>query len=141
MINVMKKFFSLVVLTASLFFLSCSKEILQSTNMDGSYQGVFEWTNTNPAADFMPVKGDVTVTFDGLNYSSTGNSNYVPASSGGKYFIKKDVMTFTDTMMHTANFDWNMLLNGSYTYNIKDDNVTLTRIVGYNKYTYRLKKQ
>lgn len=137
----MKKFLSLFVLTTSLFFLSCSKEILQSTTIDGSYQGVFEWTNTNPAVDFMPLKGDVTVTFEGLNYSSTGNANYVPASSGGKYFIKKDVMTFTDTMMHTANFDWNMLLNGSYAYSISGDNITLTKIVGYNKYIYRLKRQ
>jgi hypothetical protein len=137
----MKKVLSLFVLTASLFFLSCSKEILQSTNIDGSYYGVFEWTNTNPAVDFVPLKGDVSVTFDGLNYSSTGNGNYVPASSGGKFFIKKDVMTFTDTMMHTANFDWNMLLNGSYTYTISGDNITLTKIVGYNKYVYRLKKQ
>ena len=137
----MKKLLALVVLVTSLFCLSCSKEILQSTNIDGSYQGVFEWTNTNPAVDFVPLKGSVTVTFDGLNYSSTGNSNYVPASSGGKYFIKKDVMTFTDTMMHTANFDWNMLLNGSYAYSITGDNLILTRTVGYNKYTYRLKKQ
>ena len=137
----MKKLISLVLLTTSLFSLGCSKDILQSTNIDGSYQGVFELTNTNPVVDFVPLTGEVTVTFEGLNYSSTGNANYVPASSGGKYFIKKDVMTFTDTMMHTANFDWNMLLNGSYAYSITGDNITLTRTVGYNKYTYRLKRQ
>jgi hypothetical protein len=130
-----------ILLVAVYCFSSCSKEILLTKNIDGMYSGTFELTSTNPLANSVPLSGPVRVNLDGINYTSTANMNYVPAGGAGKFFIKKDVITFTDIQMHTANFDWNLLLTGSYAYKIDEGNITLIKKIGYNTYTYRLKKQ
>jgi hypothetical protein len=119
----------------------CSKQIIVSRNVDGVYQGTFEVNNTNPVAGYKPITTDVRVNFSGINYASAVYVNNVSAGATGKFFIKKDVITFTDTLMHTANFDWSLLLNGSYAYTIKGDSIILVKKIGSNTYTYRLKKQ
>lgn len=133
------KFMMLIVFVMALS--GCSKEIIVSRNVDGVYQGTFEVTNTNPVVDFKPINTDVRVNFNGINYASAVYVNNVSAGATGKFFIKRDVITFTDTLMHTANFDWSLLLNGSYTYTIKGDSIILIKKIGSSTYTYRLKKQ
>jgi hypothetical protein len=137
----MMKLKGLILLVVVSVFSSCSKELIVSKNVDGTYRGVFEIENTDPAANSTPITADVWVNLKGINYNSTGSVNGISAGASGKYFIKKDVITFTDILMHTANFDWSLLLNGSYTYTIKDDQIVLSKKAGNNTYTYRLKKQ
>jgi hypothetical protein len=137
----MMKFKWLILIVIVTALSACSKEIIVTRNVDGTYQGVFEIKNTDPAASSTPVTAPVRVTLAGINYTSISYVNYVSAGATGKFFIKKDVITFTDTLMHTANFDWGLLLNGSYAYKIDGDSIVLTKKTGYNIYTYRLKKQ
>lgn len=120
---------------------SCSKEILRTTHIDGTYSGVFEMSNTDSAANAAPKKGHVSVNFTGIDYTCSTNMNYAYAGGAGKFFVKKDVMTFTDTLMHPASFDWNMVLNGSYTYRIEGDSITLVKKTGNITVTFRLEKQ
>jgi hypothetical protein len=131
----------MIMITAALCLLSCSKQILKTTNIDGNYTGVLEVTSTDPAANTVPLQGKVSAVFKGNDYTCATNMTTAYASGAGKFFVKKDVMTFTDTLMHPANFDWNLILNGSYTYDIAGDNITLVKKLGTATYTYHLKKQ
>jgi hypothetical protein len=137
----MKKFNFIILAIAIVGMGSCSKEILQTTRIDGTYTGVFEISNTDSPATARPLQGLVNVNFNGIDYTCASNSSYAYAGGSGKFFIKKDVMTFTDMLMHPASFDWDMVLNGSYAYSIEGDKITLVKKQATKTVTYRLKKQ
>jgi hypothetical protein len=129
------------IIIAAIFLSSCSKEILRTTHIDGAYSGVLEIVNADSSAKAPAVKGRVIVNLDGINYTCSTNMNYAYAGGSGKFFVKKDVMTFTDILVHPASFDWNLVLNGSYTYRIVGTHITLVKKVGNKTFTYRLNKQ
>ena len=136
----MKIFTLATFMVATLFIGGCDKSE-DSGSFNGTYKGIFELTNSDPTVDFMPLKGDVSVTLSGKGYQSTANSNYAPAGGQGTYTAKRNEIVFTDTLFRTANFDWNLVLNGSYKVTRKADSVHLVKKIGYNSYTYKLAKQ
>lgn len=120
---------------------SCGKGDSQTRNLNGAYKGIFTLTNNDPAANTVPLSGDVTVTFSKDGYNSTTGINYIPGGGQGKYTLKNNEINFTDTLVRTANYDWSLILAGSYTYTTKSDSLILVKKNGYNSYTYKLKKQ
>ena len=134
----MKKLKAGYLIAAVVLMGSCSKTLLQPNTVQGTYNGQFELVSTKSPAN--STSASVTVNFTGTQYKSTANSNYIPAGGAGKYSISKDSVTFQDDAMHTANFDWNLLLNGSYTYTSKGDSLILSKKLGGQIYMYKLKK-
>lgn len=137
----MKKFNVVLMFFAMISLSSCTKKILVTTHIDGTYSGVLEIVNTDSAKQANPVSGRVRVTLNGINYTCSTNMNYAYASGSGKFFVKKDVMTFTDILIHPVSFDWNLVLNGSYAYTINGDRITLVKKMGNKTSTFRLKKE
>lgn len=137
----MKNLKVVLVIFAVMTLSSCSKEILMTTHIDGTYSGDLELRDTDQGSSAAPVKGHVRVTLNGINYTCSTNMNFAYASGSGKFFVKKDVMTFTDILIHPRSFDWNLVLNGSYTYTIKGDRITLIKKVGNKTSTFLLKKE
>ena len=80
----------------------------------------------------------VTISFMEENaYSSTGNPDYYPAGGNGTFEINGSSIEFTDTNFWTANFDWNLILNGKYefTYDGKELVISANKNdVGFYKY-------
>lgn len=124
---------SLLILTAS----TCKKEslVLVSGTYSGEFTVIYEdgKTHTNP----------VSVTFTENSYSSTASEDRFPAGGSGTFTLDKNSITFSDEHMWTADFDWALILNGKYDYQLKGSALTLTKKVGENgkgTMTYTLTK-
>ena len=63
------------------------------------------------------------------------------AGGQGTYTTQYDNITFKDTTAHTADFDTNQVLNGTYNYSTKGDSLLIVKQINYVFYTYKLKKQ
>ncbi len=79
----------------------------------GVYSGVFSRTGMDTAQVKLYVQGNV---FRG----ETSIPNY-PAICAGTYTLDRSTLTFSDTCMRTANFDWTLILDGSWNYTLGDD--------------------
>jgi hypothetical protein len=139
--SLMKKVKLIILAMAVVGLSGCSKQIIQTKNIDGTYTGVVEVLNTDSAANAKPVQGRIVVNFKGMDYTCSANLVYEYASGAGKFFVRPDVMTFTDILIHPVGFNWNLVLNGSYKYSIAGDSITLVRKVEAKTFTYHLKKQ
>ena len=79
------------------------------------------------------------------SYNSSGNGNnndFFPAGGSGTYEMKGSKITFSDTNIWLANFDWNLILSGEYDYLINGNELTISankNSVGF--YKYELKKE
>ena len=132
---------------AALFFAlaGCSDKLNLST-LNGTYTGKFYYS---PPADTTLTVAEASVSFSDNTYSSQGNTNYIPAGGAGTLEILEDnLINFKDKNIWTANFDWGLILNGKYKYELKSDSLILTRYrepcdsckFALSLYQYRLKR-
>jgi len=132
----MKKLIYLALITFALA--GCEKEE-NLTPLDGAYSGTFRML-----VDSKEQVSDFEVTLKAKRFTTTKGG----AGRGPFEIISKDEIKFTDELLYTANFDWNTLLGGNYTYEIKADSLILTKKLNpapnakyaYTYYQYRLKK-
>ena len=101
-----------ILLTAftCIILLACGKN-KQSLN-NGVYTGTF----TVKYDDGTTRTGETTLTLEGSTYQCTGGPNYTPAGGSGSFEEKAGMITFNDVNIWTANFDWNLILDGEYKY-------------------------
>ncbi|HEY0054071.1 MAG TPA: hypothetical protein VGB63_01835 [Pedobacter sp.] len=133
----MKK--SVILLLSVLIFTSCEKELGEEPKLeDGTYAGKFILKNIDPAANTVDIVVTTSITINGDNYSSTSGPNKTPAGGSGKFSVKYPIVNFADKNVWTADFDWNLILSGVYTYKISGDSLFLSKKAGYNTYSYRL---
>jgi len=130
--------FAIILLLATS---SCEEKSDDKTILEGTYSGTFTNWNNDPAANTVILSGQTTVTFTNNTYTSTGNDNKIPAGGSGTFKIEENFVNFVDRNVWTANFDWNLILNGSYTYSMKGDSLFLLKTLGYNHYQYELKRK
>ena len=127
---------ALLTLTMMTFIVGCKKDNRQIDK--GTYTGTFKVTYTSGTQT-----GGVTVELKSSSkYSSTANSNYIPAGGSGDYTINDDKINFKDENGHTANFDGNLILDGQYNYSFDGKHLKMwadKNNVG--RYEYDLNKQ
>lgn len=128
----MKKLFYLSLL--SLCFLSCKKD-KNTQPLNGQYTGTFRTLS----------EGKLVIT--AFNVSLRGDQFKVTKGDkmgSGLYEIGvNNQVVFRDQQPWNLEFDWNLILSGDYTYQIKADSLILTKNLnpGWPKeYQYRLKK-
>lgn len=132
----MRKFYivSLLVLIIS-FFTGCTKD--KPSIQDGIYKGIFTVTYSNGTQT-----NPVTVELKNRNYTSSSNANRIPAGGSGTFQINKNKMIFSDDKMWTADFDWNLILNGEYEAVFDGKKLTLSANKNnVGNYWYELEKQ
>jgi hypothetical protein len=125
----MKKllYFSTLLFTLT----SCEKEN-NAMDFQGNYQGTFR-SNQHATTDAE------------INLSSTSFTVVKGPKTGNGTFKVNNKMqvTFTDKNVWTADFDFNIVLHGTYTYEALGDSLILTKY-GENQsdkyYQYRLKR-
>ncbi|MBB6108433.1 hypothetical protein [Mucilaginibacter lappiensis] len=125
-----------ILLSATLSFTACTKDKATAPpqKLDGTYTGAFTSSSTDA------TNATAKVVISGKTYQATLNTAF-GVSSKGSYATGNNQIAFTDSTVHTANFDWGLLLNGTYTSTTKGDSLILVKKgAGFN-YTYRLKKQ
>ena len=134
----MKRLF-LLFIVAGAFLTSCEKDNI--ADLKGTYSGIFFYTN--PVSSVAPPpSGSASVTFNGSTYTSTGNANHIPAGGSGTFEITDSkTVKFQDTNVWTADFNWGLILNGEYQYQIKGDSLYLAKYSSeFKVYEYRLKR-
>jgi hypothetical protein len=133
---------SLFLALVSFTILSCKEESVQPI-VDGEYAGKFYYgsmfAGTQEAA--------ANVRIEKGRYTSAGNSNHIPAGGSGKVGrVDDNTLLFSDENAWTANFDWNLILDGKYSFEVKGDSLFLDKEFdgngGFNPpvLRYRLKR-
>ncbi|MEI6124522.1 MAG: hypothetical protein WCQ95_12930 [Bacteroidota bacterium] len=94
-----------------LYMASCKKDPLLVE--PGTYTGTFKVvysSGTQTGTTTMELKSDNT-------FTCVGHANHIPAGGSGTYAITgENQINFSDVNFWTANFDWNLILNGPYYY-------------------------
>jgi hypothetical protein len=125
----------------------CSDKLSVNT-FNGTYAGEFYYVEPGKPLE-NTVSAPASVTFAAETFTSQGSSDRIPAGGSGKFEILKNKLAdFHDENIWTANFDWGLILNGKYNYEIKGDSLILTRYrepcptcdMPSSLYQYRLKR-
>lgn len=137
----------IILFSMAAILMSCSKE--EPKLLTGHYSGSYYY-QSYPMPK--PEKSDSAVILKldkGNTFDSNGFTDRMPAGGSGDYkIIRNNTVEFTDKNFWTADFDWNLILNGRFTYELKEDSLILTRfmepcpkcIVLPSFYQYRLKR-
>ncbi|MCM5527947.1 hypothetical protein [Parasegetibacter sp. NRK P23] len=131
----MKKLFLLAAL-AGLGFVSCKKNHYGSY-LKGTYKGTFKRYN-EPGAE----EANVSINFNSPNWSGTSDIDKYPALAQGRFSSDGEVIRFTNTAAWTADFDWTLILDGTYIERAEGDSLVFTKSYGNGWVdVYKLKKQ
>ena len=103
---------TILLATLALLFSACSDDGSVNSIMDGTYVGTFMIT----LEDGQIQTGDVAFTFNGSSYSCLPQQRYLPPSGAGSFQTMGQVLRLKDTSMHTAEFDWTLILNGDFSF-------------------------
>ena len=85
--------------------------IPQPNIKDGAYIGTFTVTYASAKRS-----GTTTVVLKNGRFTCSGNPDKIPAGGSGDFTTKNDTIIFIDENNWTADFDWNLILNGRYLY-------------------------
>ncbi|ARS40778.1 hypothetical protein CA265_14370 [Sphingobacteriaceae bacterium GW460-11-11-14-LB5] len=112
-----------IFLFALVLSLGCKKSTTVDVLLDGNYTGVLVITNSTRS---VPVTRPISISLQGGKFNITpgADANLKPSGGKGTYTFKNGIGYFTDEGIWTADFDWNMILNGEY--DIRSSGVDLT---------------
>ena len=123
---------SLVVLMGGV--MSCEDE--PNTVSFGTYEGTFI---VEYSAD--TLSGPISLTLASSRYNCSSNPDRIPPGGSGEFVILTDSISFTDENAWTADFDWNLILNGTYHFESVGDSLILSADKnGVGRYRYLLSK-
>lgn len=135
----MKKMRTLLTIAGLFIAITACTETEKQTDSlsDGSYTGTF----TVEYSDGQSYSNPVTVTISGSHYSCTAGENHIPAGGHGTFTIDGSKITFRDELMWTADFDWNLILNGEYNFKIDGGEIEISAMKNsLGLYQYKLRK-
>lgn len=116
---------------------SCKKANEAVPNLDGTYKGTFQ----RKAAGQGTVS-NVTLKFSAANWSGESQTARYPALNSGTFGIKGDSISFKNSNMWTADFDWTLILNGGYQLKSSGKSVIISKTYSNgNVDVYTLNKQ
>ncbi|GAB2530751.1 hypothetical protein [Rufibacter soli] len=134
----MKNMF-LFLLLAFLFASCLEKDDDPATLPEGTYTGTF--SRTDPQTKSPPKVAQVTLIIKGNTFKGNSDTPTYPAIGSGTYQIKGKDITFEDENFWTANFDWTLILKGTYSLQSTGGTVTLTRQQGTQTDVYQLTRK
>ena len=125
------------ILAAAVTLVACEKD-KNAKDFKGTYSGTFRTKQ-----DGKMVMTDTELILLNGNFEVKKG----PKLGSGSFKLEdKRKVTFSDKNVWPADFDWNLILNGSYTYQALGDSLILTRVlsattpIDNNYYQYRLKQ-
>ncbi|WP_396198547.1 hypothetical protein [Flavobacterium sp.] len=108
--------------------IGCSKsetEIAVPINTNGNYIGTFERNG---------ISSNVQLNLNNGTFNGQSTVEKYPALCNGTYLIVNNTITFEDQCVWTAEFDWTLILNGEWNYNMNGNILTMIKSNG-DKYT------
>ncbi|MEL6535971.1 MAG: hypothetical protein AAFQ98_11190 [Bacteroidota bacterium] len=123
----------LKVMSAITFLLvatACNESNLNNLSVpDGEYSGVFERNGT---------RVNVELSFDNGVYSGASETEKFPAICDGEYSVANQQIQFSNECIWTTEFDWTLILDGSWEYTLEGNSLVMTK---ENGDSYTLTKQ
>jgi hypothetical protein len=106
----------------ALFVLSgCTKE--EGEGLEGVFTGTFNRVGPTVRAG----QADVTLYLANGKFSGTSSREQFPAICSGTFSLKGGQITAKNACFFTANFDWTLILDGTFTYELSGDRLILQR--------------
>ena len=134
----MKTLFKLTLLSLAVFgILGCQCDDDHGKNpMVGTYTGIFTVIYSSGEQS-----GEVTLKLQEGRYTCIGNPDRIPAGGRGTYTVEEDKIIFIDENVWTADFDWNLILNGEYDYTFDGQKLIIWKEINdQSTYRYELEK-
>jgi hypothetical protein len=129
------KFLIATIFSITTFLSSCNRNDLNIK--DGTYKGTFTVTYSSGIKS-----GQTILELKDGKFVSSGNTNRIPAGGSGTFSPENKKITFNDENPWTADFDWNLILNGKYDYAFDGKKLILSADKnGAGNYRYDLEKQ
>lgn len=117
------------------FLFGCEKEDLDIE--EGVYKGKFTVIYSSG-----PQTGETTLELKDGRFSCSGNSDKIPAGGSGTYSFNDGKITFNDENYWTADFDWNLISHGRYSYTLDGKRLKISaEKKGFGQYIYDLEKE
>lgn len=116
----MKRIICLISLVIILF--SCEKSDSANYSLSGRYMGIFSRTGMDTS--------QVSIYFDLDRFEGFSSVTNYPAICAGKFDIEGDKVTFEDSCVWTANFDWSLILTGTYNLSFGEGTVRIWKTNG-----------
>ncbi len=127
-----------LLLMCSPFAISCSDHDLSTVDsLNGTYVGKF----TRVSSLDNTASSDVTIHFTDNEYEGHSSISKYPAICAGNYRHDGRVVEFTNNCMWTAEFDWTLILEGTFEVRRDGDVITLQKTQGDVTDIYQLKKK
>jgi len=119
----MKAKISILLFTLCLS-LGCKKSYQVDVVNDGNYTGLLVITNSvKSVPSTYPVVASLKNGQFSITYQNTGK----PTAGSGTYTFNKGLAVFVNEGVYTADFDWNMILNGEYEVKSNATDLTLRK--------------
>ncbi len=117
---------TLLLFSTTILFIiaSCNKNSDDVINSQNTITGGFAGTFQRSGGDTSHVK--LLFSPNGVYEGETANPRY-PAICGGTYSISGSTITFNDTCNWTADFDWTLILDGTYNFSHLGDSIKIWR--------------
>jgi hypothetical protein len=127
-----------------LLIISCLSSCRKSCSMGNMISGTYNGTLVRWLGKEGPV-ANVKITFTGDAFNGNSDSlNYPSICSGTFNTVSTDSIHFINQCDFLANFDWTLILNGSYKLIQTGDSLYFRRVIGdiiYEEDIYSLRKQ
>lgn len=120
--------------------LSCTDQDTATVTMikPGTYKGQFIRFNSNMNSPNYNVFANVTLHFDGNQFSGTSEKTLYPAICKGRFSLTGQEIYFENLCAATLNFDWSLMLNGKYQVKMTGNTLSIRRQTGENLDSYSL---
>jgi hypothetical protein len=99
-----------IIAAMSSVLCACSDVAVTPSDLQGTFQGTFTITHSTGVSE----SGTVTFSFSGGQYTCIPETMYRPPSGAGLFALFNHAIWLTDTVAHTAEFDWTLILNGAF---------------------------
>jgi hypothetical protein len=122
------------IMAFSLLFAACQKDNdKDAADLGGLYSGTFNRTGMDTST--------VSLDFSGHRFDGTSDQEKYPAICHGSFEADENMIVFTDSCTWTADFDWSLILNGTYNLSFQNDNtIRIWRTNGIVTDEYLLRK-
>jgi hypothetical protein len=116
------------IIFVSLAGLLASCEYEQADKLAAVKPGVYkgQFIRSSPYAKFSPAQ--VTIEFTGDRFTGQSDVIKYPAICSGTFRVEGNEIIFNNECFFTADFDWTLILQGNYQYQVKDNQLEITRI-------------
>ena len=116
-------------------FLACDKSDNSNDDsqvLDGRYLGTFHRTGNDTA--------DVSILFRDNHFEGSTDKVKYPAICGGSYSIQGTLINFADSCSWTADFDWSLILSGTFNFQVNNGTVRIWKTNGAVTDEYLLRR-